>query len=72
MEKCCFYTAKECSATIYAVCPKNCAFRKTQEEYDAGIERAKEILKRKGLVKVEESIGRKKTIVTTIREDIDV
>ena len=64
MEKCCFRTAKGCSGTTYETCPAQCAFRKTQKEYDEGVAHAARLLREKGLVKVEKNVGRKKVIVT--------
>ena len=52
MSKCYFDVAENhCTALTVKGC-EGCTFRKTEKEYNAGIERSKEILKSKGLVAV--------------------
>lgn len=47
MNDCYFDRGKRCEALIVKKC-EGCTFRKTEQEYNAGIERANEILKAKG------------------------
>ena len=52
MSKCYFDVAENrCTALTVKKC-EGCTFRKTEKEYNAGIERSKEILKSKGLIAV--------------------
>lgn len=48
MNDCYFDRGKRCEALIVKKC-EGCTFRKTEQEYNAGIEHANEILKAKGL-----------------------
>ena len=48
MNDCYFDRGKRCEALTVKKC-EGCTFRKTEQEYNAGIERANEILKSKGL-----------------------
>lgn len=52
-EKCCFLTNSGCGVTTYAQCPERCSFFKTYEQHKEGEKRAEQILREKGLVKVE-------------------
>lgn len=47
-EKCRFDMGKRCVALTTKEC-EGCTFRKTEEEFNSGVEHAKEILKAKGL-----------------------
>lgn len=48
MAECYFDRGKRCEVLTVKKC-EGCTFRKTEQEYNAGIERANEILKSKGL-----------------------
>ena len=48
MADCYFDRGKRCEALTVKKC-EGCTFHKTEQEYNAGIERANEILKSKGL-----------------------
>ena len=47
MAECYFDRGKRCEVLTVKKC-EGCTFRKTEQEYNAGIERANEILKAKG------------------------
>ena len=48
MSECAMNMGKRCRALTVKQC-EGCSFRKTEEEFNAGVEHAKEILKAKGL-----------------------
>ncbi len=48
MSECAMDMGKRCRALTVKKC-EGCSFRKTEEEFNAGVEHAKEILKAKGL-----------------------
>lgn len=48
MSECAMDMGKRCRALTVKQC-EGCSFRKTEEEFNAGVEHAKEILKAKGL-----------------------
>lgn len=69
MSGCCFSFRGECGATSYTSCPKDCAFFKTQKQYDEDKEWAEELLKAKGLVVVRDKNEKGREIVTVQKID---
>ena len=65
MAKCYFSTKKGCNALKCVRCPENCAFMKTEKEYFAGIQRAKDLLAAKGLEAAVATSYEGKTIMST-------
>ncbi len=63
---CYFKYPDGCRILPYVNCPADCEFRKTEEEIIKGCERAREILKRKGL---RPYVNEEKEIMTTRRID---
>lgn len=55
MSECVMDMGKHCKVLTVKHC-EGCSFRKTEEEFNAGVEHAKEILKAKGLIAVEKYI----------------
>ena len=61
---------KRCNALVVGKCPKQCKFRKTEQEYEAGIKNAKKRLKDLGLTALDKYTETGEHIMTTERKGV--